>query len=101
MWFVQLWQEQGLDLELIPYGCMATSPYTGFIEVVKNARTIKEVSQFTCCNDAASATLILYRCLVSQIVQNSSSGLNHTRKSELTPCRGLHLMSQTINFTSM
>ena len=40
---LQLWEEQGLDLELIPYGCMATGPQTGFIEVVKNARTIKEV----------------------------------------------------------
>ena len=39
----QLWEEQGLDLELIPYGCMATGPQTGFIEVVKNAKTIAEV----------------------------------------------------------
>ena len=40
----QLWEEQGLDLELIPYGCMATGPQTGFIEVVKNAKTIAEVN---------------------------------------------------------
>jgi len=33
-----------LNLELIPYGCMATGPNTGFIEVVKNARTISDVS---------------------------------------------------------
>lgn len=44
----QLWQEQGLDLELIPYGCIATGPQAGFIEVVKNARTINQVSQFIC-----------------------------------------------------
>ena len=42
--YLQLWEEQGLDLELIPYGCMATGPNIGFIEVVKNAKTIKEVS---------------------------------------------------------
>lgn len=42
--FERLWEEQGLDLELIPYGCMATGPKTGFIEVVKNAKTIAEVS---------------------------------------------------------
>ena len=40
----QLWEEEGLDLALIPYGCIATGPDTGFIEVVKNARTIAEVA---------------------------------------------------------
>ena len=40
----QLWEEEGLDLALIPYGCIATGPNTGFIEVVKNARTIAEVN---------------------------------------------------------
>ena len=44
----QLWEEQGLDLELIPYGCLATGPKTGFIEVVKNAKTIAEASHFGC-----------------------------------------------------
>ena len=39
----QLWEEDGLDLALIPYGCIATGPNSGFIEVVKNARTIAEV----------------------------------------------------------
>jgi hypothetical protein len=43
--FEKLWEEDGLsDLCLIPYGCMATGPKTGFIEVVNNARTIAEVS---------------------------------------------------------
>ena len=41
---LQLWEKDGLpNLCLIPYGCMATSPKTGFIEVVKSARTIAEV----------------------------------------------------------
>ena len=40
---LQLWEQEGLDLALIPYGCIATGPDTGFIEVVKNARTIAEV----------------------------------------------------------
>lgn len=41
---IQLWKNEGLDLKLIPYGCMATSHNSGFIEVVKNANTIAEVS---------------------------------------------------------
>ena len=40
---LQLWEEDGLDLALIPYGCVATGPDSGFIEVIKNARTIAEV----------------------------------------------------------
>ena len=41
---LQLWEKDGLpNMCLIPYGCMATSPKTGFIEVVKSARTIAEV----------------------------------------------------------
>ena len=40
----QLWENEGLHLELIPYGCLATSSNTGFIEVVKNAKTISEVN---------------------------------------------------------
>ena len=31
---------------MIPYGCIATGPQTGFIEVVKNARTIAEVKKW-------------------------------------------------------
>ncbi len=42
---VQLWKNEGLDLNLIPYGCMASGHRNGFIEVVKNAKTISEVSQ--------------------------------------------------------
>ncbi|XP_064400632.1 phosphatidylinositol 4,5-bisphosphate 3-kinase catalytic subunit gamma isoform-like isoform X2 [Halichondria panicea] len=42
--FEKLWENEGLDLKLIPYGCMATGPRTGFIEVVKNSKTIAEVS---------------------------------------------------------
>lgn len=40
---LQLWKNEGLDLKLIPYGCMATGYRTGFIHVVKNARTIADV----------------------------------------------------------
>ena len=43
MVLVQIWQEDGLDLCLIPYGCVATGPNSGIIEVVKNARTVADV----------------------------------------------------------
>ncbi len=40
----KLWENEGLHLKLIPYGCLATSTNAGFIEVVKNAKTISEVN---------------------------------------------------------
>lgn len=40
---LQIWQEDGLDLCLIPYGCVATGPNSGIIEVVKDAKTIADV----------------------------------------------------------
>ena len=43
MLLLQIWQEDGLDLCLIPYGCVATGPNSGVIEVVKNARTVADV----------------------------------------------------------
>ena len=41
---MQIWQEDGLDLCLIPYGCVATGPNSGIIEVVKDAKTVADVS---------------------------------------------------------
>ena len=39
----QLWHENGLNLHLVPYGCVATSCQEGLIEVVPNAETIARV----------------------------------------------------------
>jgi len=38
-----LWQENGLDLKLIPYGIIATGHEKGVIEVVQNAKTVAKV----------------------------------------------------------
>ncbi|XP_065917806.1 phosphatidylinositol 4,5-bisphosphate 3-kinase catalytic subunit gamma isoform-like isoform X3 [Dysidea avara] len=40
--FDRIWQEDGLDLCLIPYGCVATGPNSGIIEVVKDAKTVAD-----------------------------------------------------------
>ena len=43
-WYIlQLWQENGLDLHLIPYGIIATGHENGVIEVVQNAETVAKV----------------------------------------------------------
>lgn len=41
----KLWQEEGLDLCMSPYGCMSTSVDAGVIEVVSNARTVASIQR--------------------------------------------------------
>lgn len=38
-----MWQSQGLDLHIIPYGCMATGNMMGMIQVVQDAETVAKV----------------------------------------------------------
>lgn len=72
-------------MKLIPYGCLATSTNTGFIEVVKNAKTISEVScvVFESIKHLPPLVIIKCRCLVYQrITRNVSiSGLSVNRQS--------------------
>ncbi|KAF4078056.1 hypothetical protein AMELA_G00195000 [Ameiurus melas] len=49
-----LWKTEGLDLRMIPYGCLSTGNKTGLIEVVKNSDTIANI-QRNKSNSAATA----------------------------------------------
>ncbi|XP_062872087.1 phosphatidylinositol 4,5-bisphosphate 3-kinase catalytic subunit delta isoform [Trichomycterus rosablanca] len=49
-----LWKMEGLDLRMIPYGCLSTGNKTGLIEVVKNSDTIANI-QRNKSNSAATA----------------------------------------------
>ncbi|XP_069039831.1 phosphatidylinositol 4,5-bisphosphate 3-kinase catalytic subunit delta isoform isoform X1 [Lepisosteus oculatus] len=49
-----LWKEEGLDLRMIPYGCLSTGDKTGLIEVVRNSDTIANI-QLNKSNMAATA----------------------------------------------
>jgi len=39
----QLWQANGLDLQMNAYGCLSTGDFVGMLEVVMNSRTIAEI----------------------------------------------------------
>ena len=65
---LQLWEEDGLDLALIPYGCIATGPDSGFIEVVKNARTIAEVREIHAKYAIQAMYNIIIRCVIYIII---------------------------------
>uniref|UniRef100_A0A8D0CNH4 Phosphatidylinositol-4,5-bisphosphate 3-kinase, catalytic subunit delta n=1 Tax=Sander lucioperca TaxID=283035 RepID=A0A8D0CNH4_SANLU len=49
-----LWKKEGLDLRMIPYGCLSTGNKMGLIEVVKNSDTIANI-QRNSSNSAATA----------------------------------------------
>ncbi|KAH9490074.1 Phosphatidylinositol 4,5-bisphosphate 3-kinase catalytic subunit alpha isoform [Bulinus truncatus] len=38
-----IWKTEGLDLRMIPYGCLSTGKEVGVIEIVKNAKTITAI----------------------------------------------------------
>ncbi|GAB1606097.1 phosphatidylinositol 4,5-bisphosphate 3-kinase catalytic subunit beta isoform-like isoform X2 [Argonauta hians] len=40
-----IWQEEGVDLRMNPYGCLCTGENTGMIEVVSNAETIASIQR--------------------------------------------------------
>ncbi|XP_013393974.2 phosphatidylinositol 4,5-bisphosphate 3-kinase catalytic subunit beta isoform-like [Lingula anatina] len=40
-----IWQAEGLDLRLIPYGCIATGPSSGMIELVTDSQTVANIQK--------------------------------------------------------
>uniref|UniRef100_A0A8C6PA81 Phosphatidylinositol 4,5-bisphosphate 3-kinase catalytic subunit alpha isoform n=1 Tax=Nothobranchius furzeri TaxID=105023 RepID=A0A8C6PA81_NOTFU len=38
-----IWQNQGLDLRMLPYGCLSLGDCVGLIEVVRNSHTIMQI----------------------------------------------------------
>ncbi|KAM4611149.1 phosphatidylinositol 4,5-bisphosphate 3-kinase catalytic subunit delta isoform 2-T2 [Polymixia lowei] len=51
-----LWKKEGLDLRMIPYGCLSTGNKTGLIEVVKNSDTIANIQR----NNSNSAAIAAF-----------------------------------------
>ncbi|XP_035226902.1 phosphatidylinositol 4,5-bisphosphate 3-kinase catalytic subunit alpha isoform-like isoform X2 [Stegodyphus dumicola] len=40
-----IWQNEGLDLRMMPYACLATGKEVGMIEVVRNAKTVMNIQR--------------------------------------------------------
>ncbi|XP_048097198.1 phosphatidylinositol 4,5-bisphosphate 3-kinase catalytic subunit delta isoform isoform X1 [Alosa alosa] len=50
-----LWKKEGLDLRMVPYGCLSTGNKTGLIEVVKNSDTIANIQLYNSTSAATAA----------------------------------------------
>ncbi|XP_054843829.1 phosphatidylinositol 4,5-bisphosphate 3-kinase catalytic subunit gamma isoform isoform X3 [Eublepharis macularius] len=70
-----IWEEESLDLCLLPYGCISTGNKIGMIEIVKDAMTIAKIQQSTVGNTGAFKDEILNqwlkeKCVIEEKVEN-------------------------------
>ena len=68
-----IWQKEGLDLRMIPYGCLATGKNVGMIEVVRNAKTVMAIQKkqdFRAAMQVRTATKYQYLTLMGLSMRN-------------------------------
>ncbi|OON15239.1 phosphoinositide 3-kinase family, accessory domain protein, partial [Opisthorchis viverrini] len=41
----RIWKNEGMDMCLVPYGCLATGPETGLIQAVRDAKTVMAIQR--------------------------------------------------------
>ncbi|KAM9312943.1 phosphatidylinositol 4,5-bisphosphate 3-kinase catalytic subunit gamma isoform [Gastrophryne carolinensis] len=58
-----IWEEESLDLCLLPYGCISTGNKIGMIQIVKDATTIAQIQQSTVGNTGAFKDEVLSQWL--------------------------------------
>ena len=79
------WKQQDLDLQLIPYGCIATGDGVGMIEVVLNSETIAHITSE---RGGASAAFSEDPLLVWLKAQNSQEGMAKVVENFVRSCAG-------------
>ncbi|XP_072318072.1 phosphatidylinositol 4,5-bisphosphate 3-kinase catalytic subunit beta isoform [Eucyclogobius newberryi] len=82
-----LWKEAGLDLRIVPYGCLATGDRAGLIEVVSSADTIANI-QLTSSNVAAAAAFNKDALLNWLKERNSGDALDRAIEEFTLSCAG-------------
>ncbi|EDQ90489.1 PI3K-CA gamma [Monosiga brevicollis MX1] len=83
----RLWHEEGLDLHLIPYGCVATSTLSGLIEIVPYARTVASIQKAAGGSFSAFAEEPILDWLRSECL-NSEEMLQAARNKFTVSCAG-------------
>ncbi|XP_062339556.1 phosphatidylinositol 4,5-bisphosphate 3-kinase catalytic subunit gamma isoform [Osmerus eperlanus] len=63
-----IWEEESLDLSLLPYGCISTGNKIGMIEIVKDATTIANIQQSVVGSTGAFKDEILHQWLRDKCV---------------------------------
>ncbi|XP_041047074.1 phosphatidylinositol 4,5-bisphosphate 3-kinase catalytic subunit gamma isoform isoform X2 [Carcharodon carcharias] len=81
-----IWQENSLNLNLVPYGCIATGYNIGMIEVVRDATTIATVQRCKGGNTGAFKNDALYDWLKSKLQVEES--YYQAMETFVTSCAG-------------
>ncbi|XP_067908280.1 phosphatidylinositol 4,5-bisphosphate 3-kinase catalytic subunit gamma isoform [Heterodontus francisci] len=81
-----IWQENSLDLNLMPYGCIATGYNIGMIEIVRDAMTIATVQRSKGGNTGAFKNDALYDWLRSKLQVEES--YYQAMETFVTSCAG-------------
>ncbi|XP_033006120.1 phosphatidylinositol 4,5-bisphosphate 3-kinase catalytic subunit beta isoform [Lacerta agilis] len=82
-----LWKEAGLDLRILPYGCLATADHSGLIEVVSTSETIADI-QLNSSNVAAAAAFNKDALLNWLKEYNSGDDLDRAIETFTLSCAG-------------
>ena len=72
----QLWKEEGLNLQLTPYGCISTGDEVGMIEVVLNSSTCAAITR-----DAGGATAVFKKSPIADWLASHNPGSKSIRLS--------------------
>ncbi|XP_067110778.1 phosphatidylinositol 4,5-bisphosphate 3-kinase catalytic subunit gamma isoform isoform X2 [Osmerus mordax] len=68
-----IWEEESLDLSLLPYGCISTGNKIGMIEIVKDATTIANIQQSVVGSTGAFKDEILHQWLRDKCVSEEKA----------------------------
>uniref|UniRef100_A0A2I2YNX7 Phosphatidylinositol 4,5-bisphosphate 3-kinase catalytic subunit beta isoform n=1 Tax=Gorilla gorilla gorilla TaxID=9595 RepID=A0A2I2YNX7_GORGO len=90
-----LWKEAGLDLRMLPYGCLATGDRSGLIEVVSTSETIADI-QLNSSNVAAAAAFNKDALLNWLKEYNSGDDLDRAIEEFTLSCAGYCVASYVL-----
>ncbi|EPQ06078.1 Phosphatidylinositol-4,5-bisphosphate 3-kinase catalytic subunit beta isoform [Myotis brandtii] len=90
-----LWKEAGLDLRMLPYGCLATGDRSGLIEIVSNSETIADI-QLNSSNVAAAAAFNKDALLNWLKEYNSGDDLDRAIEEFTLSCAGYCVASYVL-----
>ncbi|XP_036188307.1 phosphatidylinositol 4,5-bisphosphate 3-kinase catalytic subunit beta isoform isoform X4 [Myotis myotis] len=90
-----LWKEAGLDLRMLPYGCLATGDRSGLIEIVSTSETIADI-QLNSSNVAAAAAFNKDALLNWLKEYNSGDDLDRAIEEFTLSCAGYCVASYVL-----
>ncbi|GAA28095.2 phosphatidylinositol-4 5-bisphosphate 3-kinase [Clonorchis sinensis] len=74
----RIWKDEGMDMCLVPYGCLATGPEMGLIQAVRNAKTVMAIQRERLRAALQIDNTQLFKWLTRHVRKSSSGGSTPT-----------------------